>query len=84
MSSAPVPDLADLRARATSSLASDSAQRVRKAWVVKSLLSLLDFPTDQIGAKAAELVSSLVSKEKIKTVSIPLLVYATSLTVRSS
>lgn len=70
MSTTPAPDLADLGARASSSLASDSAQRVRKAWVVKSLLSQLDFPTDQIGAKAAELVSELVSKDKIKTVCI--------------
>lgn len=71
--STPTPQsLEELRATASSSLASDSAQRVRKAWVVKSLLSLLAFPSEQIGAKTAELVSSLVSKEKIKTVRIPL------------
>lgn len=68
MSTVPAPDVADLRALSASSLTSGSAHRVRKAWVVKSLLSLLDLQSDQY---AAESYPPPVSKERIKRFCIP-------------
>lgn len=61
-------DLDDLRTRASSSLAAGSNQRVRKAWVIKNLLLLLEPPADEIGPKAAELIALLVTEKNIKTV----------------
>lgn len=52
MSTVPAPDVADLRALSASSLTSGSAHRVRRAWVVKSLLSLLDLQSDQNAAES--------------------------------